>query len=499
MILLDTLRKAVSNKIALTKSSSLKARSTRGAMVLGVGTVVERGLRLVRNMILARLVAPAEFGLVAVVFAALEAFEAFADVGVRQSVIHNKRGDEAEYLNAAWWFQVLRGLVLFVVGFIVAPWIGSFYDNPYLPALIRVAFAATLFFGFLSPRVYILEKNIQFGKYVFLTQGSGLLGTLVTLGIAFSGIRDARALVAGYVAEAGFRCLLSFTLCPFLPSLKIDREYLGDILTYARKMFGVPLLAVMAFQADVLALGKIVSPEQVGMYWLALQLSLQMNMIFSRVIYPILLPAFAEKQDNRHSIRSAAMKITSYTTVIGVPTVTFLVVCAGPVLSIMYGSQYGKVAIPFGLLSAYALVRIQGSILSQIYFAVGKPYLQRRFVILRIIILVCLLYPGIKLFGLVGAAAVVLLANFIGLCMQVIWMNKLIGLRFGEYVLGWVPGISLAIIGLAPQILLRTFCREMLILNIGVGSLTCLVACIVGLFWLGHNGKTRRICLEKVV
>jgi PST family polysaccharide transporter/lipopolysaccharide exporter len=497
--LFDTLRKAISNKIALLQGSSLKARSARGAMVLGVGTIIERGLRLVRNMILARLVAPSEFGTVAVVFATLEALEAFADVGVRQSVIHSRRGEDAEYLNAAWWFQVLRGLALFAVGFIAAPWIGSFYDNPNLPPLMRVAIVAIIFYGFVSPGIYILEKNIQFGKYVIFAQGSGLLGTLVTLGIAFSGNRNAWALVAGYVAEAAFRCLLSFIICPFLPNLKISREYLGDILTYASKMFGVPLLVMIAFQLDILALGKIVSPEQVGMYWLALQLSLQMNMIFSRVIYPILLPAFAEKQDNKRSIGNAVIKITTYTAVIGAPTITFLIVCAYPILSIIYGKQYGKVAVPFSLLCIYALVRIQGSILSQIYFAVGKPNLQRRFVILRLLILICLIYPGIKLFGLVGAAAVVLLANFIGLCLQVVWMNRLSSLRFKEYVAGWVPGISLAIVTLAPQILLRTFCGEMLILNIGIGSLMCLVAYIVGLFWLGHYGKTLHICLEKVV
>ncbi|MFA5240239.1 MAG: oligosaccharide flippase family protein, partial [Phycisphaerae bacterium] len=162
----DKSLKAISNKISVVRGNNLKARSARGAISLGIGSILERGLRLVRNMILARLLVPDEFGLMAIVLAAATTFEAFTEVGVKQSVIHNKKGDETEYLNVAWWFQAVRGLALFVVGFIIAPWIGAFYNNPGLLPLLRVSFIAILFNGFMSPRVYVLEKKIQFGKYV---------------------------------------------------------------------------------------------------------------------------------------------------------------------------------------------------------------------------------------------------------------------------------------------------------------------------------------------
>ncbi len=473
------------------KGDGLKARSTRGALTLATGTAIERALRLVRNMILARLLMPDDFGSMAIIIAASTAFEAFSDVGVKQSVIHDKRGDKARYLNVAWWFQALRGLGLFMIACVASPWISSFYGKPELLPLMKVAFTAILFNGFISPHVHVLEKKIQFGKWVFLFQGSGLLGTFVSLGFAYFVAQNAWALVIGFAAEAVFRCLLSFMLCPFLPRMNIDRESLGDILRYARRMLGVPILAAIAFQLDVLVLGKVVTSEKVGMYWLGLQLALGIGMLFSKVVYPILLPIFAEKQDDKQSVCGAAMKITLWTGVWGIPITTFLVVCANPILSIMYGSRYVTVAIPFGLLCIYVLLRTNCLILSQIYFAIGKPHLHRRFVVLRLLILVCLIYPAIVLFGLVGAATVVLLANAAGLFAQIFWMKRAIGLGFREYIICWLPGLRVAIIILVPMLLLQSLPNTTSILDVVTGVLTCLAACVIGSWW-ELQGKNKR-------
>ena len=464
------------------KGDNLKARSARGAAVLGIGTVGERFLRLVRNMILARLLVPDEFGLMAIVLAAAVALEAFNEVGVKQSVIHNKKGAGEEYLNVAWWFQAIRGLALFLVAFLAAPLISSFYENPRLLPLLRVAFVGIALNGMISPRVYVLEKEIRFGKWVFLYQGSGLVGTLVSLGIALFAVRSVWALIIGFLAEAVFRCLLSFVLCPFLPRVHIDRESLTEVLKYARRMLGVPILGMIAFEMDVLVLGKVVAAELLGMYWLGRQLTLQLNALYSKVIHPILLPAFAEKQENRDSLCKVLTTVSIWTAVLGIPITTFLVVCADSVLSVVYVSKYGAVAIPFGLLSVYVFLLINECILAQAYLAIGKPQVHRRFILIRTGLIVCLIFPGISLFGVAGAPLVLIVANLIGLCVQVFWLRGLIGLRLADYAVSWVPGLRLAPIVIVPVILLRYSCIVMQSLDIMVGGLACLVACAVGSF-----------------
>ena len=124
MVSFNRISGIIYDNVGLMRGSDLKAKSARGAALFGAGTVTDRGLRFVRNMILARILAPDEFGLMAIVMVAAMVMGLFIEVGVTHSVIQNKRGADREYLNAAWWIQAIQGLVLFLIGTFLAPLIG---------------------------------------------------------------------------------------------------------------------------------------------------------------------------------------------------------------------------------------------------------------------------------------------------------------------------------------------------------------------------------------
>ena len=106
----------------------LKERAVRGGAWLGAGTGIEQGLRFLRNIILTRLLAPEAFGLMAIVLALNTAFESFTDVGIKQAIVQNPRGQTREYLNGAWWFSCIRAVVLYGLAFWSAPFLERFYD-----------------------------------------------------------------------------------------------------------------------------------------------------------------------------------------------------------------------------------------------------------------------------------------------------------------------------------------------------------------------------------
>ena len=162
------MKNLISDKIRLIQGDSLKAKSARGVMTLSIGTGVERALRLVRMMILTRILLPDQFGLMALILTLVNVFEACTEVGVKQSVIQNKRGADPEYLNATWWFQSIRAVGLFAVAILTAPLVSSFYDKPYLLRLLQISFIAIVFRGFISPRAHVLQKEYKFGKSVLL-------------------------------------------------------------------------------------------------------------------------------------------------------------------------------------------------------------------------------------------------------------------------------------------------------------------------------------------
>lgn len=485
---MQSINRTISGVISRFRGNSLKARGARGVTILGAATAGERVLRLVRNMLLARILAPEAFGTMAMVLAASSIFESLSDVGVRQSIIQSKKGVDADYLNVAWWLQVLRGLGLYILGIIASPWVSRFYRMPDLLPLLRVAFIAMIFHGLVSPRTYVLEKKLQFGRYVLLTQGSGLLSTLLTIGLAFY-LKNVWALVIGLVAEAAIRCVLSFILCPMSPQLSINRESLKELLNFARGMLGLSFLSVIIQQIDVITLGKMVSREQLGLYYMAFQLADQPVQLFNRIIGRVILPAFAEKQDDKKSICRAMLTMARGIGVFGIPLLAFAIMCAGPILSLVYGSQYSAVAIPFALLCVCGLAQMEGIKVASILLGLGLPHLHRWAVILRGVLLASLIYPAIVYGGLSGAAAAVLTAYSAGLVVPFVWIRKLIKLDLTEYMRSWLPGLLLSLLVIVPVGLLKLSGVGYVGINIVTAGLACLAALAIGAFYLNRRYK----------
>jgi len=465
---------------------NLRTKCTRSGAILSLATFFERGMRFVRNMVLARLLAKEDFGLMAIIFVSYQMLQALTEAGVKPAIIQNKQGGEPAYLNVAWWFQVLRTLSLFVIAYACAPWICNFYKTPELLGWLRFSFLAIVFNGLLSPRVHALEKNFRFGRASLIIQGGSFLSIVITVILAFI-LRNVSALVIGFTAEPALRMLLSYILCPFRPSPKIDREKLKSLLIFARGVIGLPFLTCIAFQTDILVLGKMVTKAELGTYYLILAFMQLPIGLFQKVIGGFLLPAFVEKQDDKQKLNKGVREITRNISLLCIPSIAFLCVCASQVLSVVYGSAYSAAAIPFALLSCHVLIRVQSHILGTVFLAIGKPHIQRACSAVRAAIVLALMYPGVLFFGLSGAAVVVLLGNLIALCFQALRARRVTELKFSSYIRCYVPGLLLALLVIATVGLMRLFGVRSPVWVLTGGALALAAAFIGGVFTLNYH------------
>ena len=438
------IRKAISDNVGRLKGTNIKAKCARAVVKLSVGTVAGRSMRFVRSMILTRILAPEQLGMMAIVLSLSVAFEALTEVGVKQSIIQNKQGSHADYLNVAWWMQVVRGLCLFGIATLLAPWISSFYHNPQLLQLLRVAFIAVALRGFVSPRAHVLEKEYKFGKAVFLIQGSGILGAIISIGLALV-MRNVWALVIGFVIEMAILCILSFILVPFMPRFEIDRKSLSELLKFSRGIFGLPILNAISFQAPILILGKVISSHQLGLYHYASFFAYIPTDLYIRIIGPILLPAFSEKQDDKRALCRGLLRTTRHTAFLIVPLIAFMVCFSKELLGIVYGSQYVAMAVPFTILCLEILARSETSILAGMYLAVGKPHLLRRFSIVRAAMIIVFIYPAAVHFGPIGAVIVIVLSNYLVLLLQIFKARKEFDLQLSRYIRSYILGLLAAL------------------------------------------------------
>jgi len=484
------------------RGDSLKARCARSGFVLGIGAFVAKFLGFGSKVILTRLLVSEEMGLMVMIISLTQLFEVLTEVGIKQSVIQNKNGARPEYLNMAWWFQGLRGMALYAVAFIVAPWLCEFYfrsrpevltrySMEELVTLVRVAFLSILFNGFVSPGAHVLEKKFKFGRAVVITQGGFVLGAILTIILAFL-IRNVWAIVIGFAATGLTRCLMSYVLCPFMPKLAYHRESFQGLYRFARGVIGLPVLTYIAFNIDVLVAGKLVSTSLVGFYGMALTLAVAPRDLFVRIISPILFPAFAEKQDDKEALCRAVLKITKVTALLVIPPTALAIICSRAILTFVYPPEYAAVAIPFGLLCVYVLLLIQGSILATVFFGIGQPGKHRAFVGLRALILVVFIYPAIRLLGLTGAAGTVLLASFVALSVQVLVIRKTIGLNIFDYAISWMSGLALAIPVLVVTVLVRGLTPDSPMAHLIIGALSCIIVCAIGVLLPKFFDKRQR-------
>ena len=484
------------------RGDNLKARCARSSIVLGIGVFIAKFLGFGSKVVLARLLVPQEMGLMVMIISLTALFEVLTEIGIKQSVIQHKNGADPGYLNMAWWFQSLRAIGLYAVAFVVAPWLCEFYFSSRpevltrysmleLTTLVRVAFLSILFNGFVSPRAHVLEKKFKFGRAVVITQGGFALGAIVTIILAFL-IRNVWAIVIGFAATGFTRCLMSYVLCPFIPRFTYDRESFQGLYRFARGMLGLPVLTYIAFNIDVLVAGKLVSTSLVGFYGMALVLARAPQDLFSRIISPILMPAFAEKQNDKEALCRAVLKITKVTALLVIPPTALAIICSRAILTFVYPPEYAAVAVAFGLLCVYVLFLIQGTVLATVFFGIGQPGKHRAFVGLRALILAALIYPGIKFFGLTGAAGTVLLANFAAMCVQVAVIRKAIGLSIYDYAISWAPGLALAIPVLAVVVVIRGLKPDSPLVHLTVGVLSCIIVCGIGLILPKFLDKRQR-------
>jgi O-antigen/teichoic acid export membrane protein len=304
-----------------------------------------------------------------------------------------------------------------------------------------------------------------------MIQGGAVLGTIITVSLALV-TRDVWALVIGYVAEQGVLCLLSYVLAPYGPKLEIDRTCLGELWKFARGMFGLAILTMIAYMAPVLVLGWVddITDGQVGMYSMAVQLVNVPILFFTRIIQPVMLPGLAGRQDDKAFLRRAILKITRGVAIFGIPLVAFVACFPNILLRLAWGSQYAAVAIPCAVLSLQIITRTEGIVLGTTYMAIGRPNLLRGFVALRAGMMMALIYPAVIHYGLLGAAASTALVNVTALLIQIFCCRRIMHLTFGSYGRSYIPGLLLALPVIATVGLLRLLGVDSAILAPVIGA-----------------------------
>ncbi len=378
-------------------STSLRSLAVRGS----TWTLVEYGgsqvLRLATNIILTRLLVPEAFGLMLVVNAVIQGLDMFSDLGLGQSIIQHKRGENTSFLHTAWTMQVGRGVLLFVASLVIAQISTYVYDDmPELRYLIPACAIGTLINGFCSVNMILLNRRLQLFRLAAINLGVQIT-TLIFM-IAWALVSPTVwALVSAHVVAGVARLVASHTICPG-PRARFhwDRAAAWSVFRFGRWIFLSTVFGFVAMRGDAFIFGLFETKTFLGIYAVAMFLNQGMvqalHTISSRVLFPV-YSRLAESGPER--LRHQMFRMRAVLMIVSVPSICFVVVFGGTIVSVLYDDRYLDAGWILQLLSVGAVASIIGSTIGPVLLAVGDSF---RFMLLMALRTVVLL-AGMALFG----------------------------------------------------------------------------------------------------
>ena len=407
----------------MTQTRSLKRRSVQAGAWTGGANVIGQLLRFIGNLVLARLLTPDAFGLMAVVSTLMLGLNLLSDIGTGPTIIQSPRGAERVFLDTAWTMQVVRGIGLWLFGLVIAyaiatgqarHWFsaGTAYSDGRLPHLIAVATFGLAILGFNSINQRSAERNLDFRRVVSVELIAQLFALCLMIAVAaLTG--SVWALILGGLLSASLRCALSHLMLQGpLPSIRLEPSAVRELLGTGKWVLLSSLLGFFALSGDRLLLGGIVDATTLGLYSIAFALAGMAPTAFSAVLSRVVLPAFSEVWRERRPDLPRTYKKFQQLTDAGVGLVAGLLYASSDALiSLLYDPRYQGAGVILAYL-AIGSIGMRAVVIEQLYLATGQPRLLGLAAVPRVITLLVGVPAGYALWQLNGALAAIVVSQF---------------------------------------------------------------------------------------
>lgn len=417
-------------------------------------SICNRLLGFIRMIVLARMLSPDDFGLMGFTLLAVAILESFSKTGI-QSALIQKRESINDYLDTAWTLQALRGILLFIILFITAPYVGTFFNNPLAVDVTRIAAFAFLFENLTNIKVVFFTKELEFNKQ-FIYRISGTVADLGTAVLMAVLTKSVWALVYGLLAGHIVRAVVSYIVVPYRPRIRIDWDKGKELFNFGRWVFASSILLFFTSQGDDILVGKLISAAALGFYQMAYYISNMPATEITHVISQVSFPLYSKLQNDRESLQKAYLKIVKITAMISIPAGVLIFILTPDLVSIILGEKWAPVIMATQILCLYGILRANGSTGAPLVLSLGKPKILTAAALIHFIILFSLLYPLTVSFGIEGTSAAVVISFAVLFIPCTIINCRLISVKFVTWLRCMISPASASMIMLTAVYLAKT-------------------------------------------
>ena len=431
--------------------------SMRGGILWNTaGQMAARVLGLLSLMILARLLVPRDFGLLAIGTALIAFATQIADIGVGAALVQRQR-DVRENASAAFYMNAAAALLLAVILLLLSETIARYYGQPALDRLLPLLTAGFLIRSSMSVHEAYMRKRMLFRRLQLINIAGAVAYAAVAIPLAASGAGAwslAWGLLAGSSVYAGSVLVGSGMPLSINPHL---RQWHG-LFVFGRWYFLGGLALMIVSNGDNLAVGKFLGPSDLGAYSLAYAYGLLPFMLIGGAIGQAAFPVYSHLQDDRQRLQDLVMKLVRVSAVVSLPIAGILLFTASDLLVTLLGPKWTQAGPPFRVFAVVFTALMFAASFPRIYDAIDRPIVNLYLSLAALPVMVVGLTIGLR-FGIMGVAlGISAMQIFVaGLAVFAVWKTTGISVRT---IMGavWPPAACVGcgiIAGILPFVLLR--------------------------------------------
>lgn len=394
------------------------------------------------SIVLARILAPEDYGQVALITVFTTIMQVFVDSGLGTALIQKKDADDLDF-SSVFYFNFAVCLVLYAIMFIVAPLIAWFYKDSTLTPIVRVISLTIVISGVKGIQQSYVSRNMLFKRFFYATLGGTVFSAFLGIGLAYAGF-GVWAIVAQQLSNTAIDTLILWLTVKWRPQKMFSWERLKGLLSFGWKMLASALLDTVYGNIRSLIIGKMYSSADLAYYNQGDKFP---NVIANNIntsIDSVLLPTMASEQDNASRVKAMTRRAIKTSTYIMAPLMMGLAFCAEPIVRLVLTDKWLP-CVPFLRIFCitYMFYPIHTANLNAIK-AMGRSDLFLKLEIAKKIVGMTLLLSTMW-FGVMAMAYSLLISS---VTSQIInsWPNrKLLNYRYWDQLKDILPGVALAI------------------------------------------------------
>jgi O-antigen/teichoic acid export membrane protein len=424
------------------QTHNIRNRTAAGATIMIASRVVTRLIDFGTLVLLARLLSPEDFGLVAIAMSVIMIVEAVAELPLGFALVALPSRSKAHF-ETVFTLQLIRGGALALV-LIISSWpLALLYHDTRLIGLICALAFAPVSRGLISPRIIEFSINFNFWPNLIMDVVGKLCALALSVGLAWT-TKSYWSLAAGTIISPLAMMIVSYCYAPHAPVLSLRKWQ--DFSGYVRwTTFGQTIRA-FAWQMDSLMLGRFVNRAELGGFSMGANLAtLPGQVLVDQMMNPLLVAFSSVREDNSRLI-GAYQKSAIGVLTLGLPIMVGMSINADLIVRFAFGEKWLEAGPILGWLCWTIIPTFLVGPISALAVSLERSRVMTRLVIIELLIKLPLMLVGIIYFGITGAIAARLATAWMIAGFSVVSVRRLIGLRIRDQLSGpWRPVMSAAI------------------------------------------------------